>query len=77
MSLVLLYNQINQNLNVVYKILIIIVIIAFRFQDFLNISPHIFPINCLRAVSPEITQLKEHLCEVRGNLIQVSRISGM
>lgn len=42
-----------------------------RFEDYLAISPRLYPINCLKSVSPEIRVLKDHLCEVRAKLLEV------
>ena len=43
----------------------------FRFEEYLDISPCLFPLNCLKSVSAEIKLLKDHLCEVRSNLLEV------
>lgn len=45
--------------------------ILYRFEDYLDISPHLYPLNCLKAVTPEIKALKDHLCEVRSKLLEV------
>ena len=37
----------------------------------MDISPNLFPLNCLKSVSAEIKLLKDHLCEVRSNLLEV------
>lgn len=42
-----------------------------RFEDYLDISTDLYPLNCLKAVTPEIKALKDHLCEVRSKLIEV------
>lgn len=42
-----------------------------KFEDYLDISTHLYPLNCLKAVSAEIKTLKEHLCEVRSRLLKV------
>ncbi len=46
--------------------------IGCRFEEYLDVSAHLYPLNCLRAVSPEIRRFKEHLCESRSNLLDVS-----
>jgi len=43
-----------------------------RFEEYLEISPKLYPLNCLRAVTPEMKVLKDQLCEVRSKLIEVS-----
>ena len=43
-----------------------------QFEEYLNISPRLYPLNCLSSVSKEIKELKERLCEVRSELIEVS-----
>lgn len=43
-----------------------------RFEEYLEISPKLYPLNCLRAVTPEMKVLKDRLCEVRSKLIEVS-----
>ena len=45
-----------------------------QFVEYLEISSHLYPLNCLRAVSLEMKDLKERLCEVRANLIQVRNV---
>ena len=42
-----------------------------QFEEYLEISPNLYPLNCLRAVSSEMKELKERLCEVRAKLIDV------
>ena len=44
---------------------------VFRFEEYLDISPKLFPLNCLKSVSAEIKLLKDHLCEVRSKLLEV------
>ncbi len=46
-----------------------------QFVEYLKISPHLYPLNCLRAVSLEMKELKERLREVRANLIEVRNVS--
>ena len=48
-----------------------------QFVEYLKISSHLYPLNCLRAVSLEMKELKEQLCEVRANLIEVRKVSYM
>ena len=43
-----------------------------RFEEYLEISPKLYPLNCLRAVTPEMKVLKDRLCEVRSKLINVN-----
>lgn len=47
------------------------------FEEYLDVSPHLYPINCLRALSPEMKTLKEHLCAVRSKLLEVSCSSNL
>ena len=49
----------------------ILIYLLYRFEEYLYISPLLYPLNCLKAVSPEIKALKEHLCEVRAKLLEV------
>ena len=42
-----------------------------RFEEYLEISPKLYPLNCLKAVSAEIKVLKDRLCEVRSKLLEV------
>ena len=42
-----------------------------QFEEYLTISPRLYPLNCLSAVSKEIKDLKERLCEVRSELVEV------
>ena len=46
-----------------------------RFEECLLISPHLYPLNCLKSVSAEIKCLKDHLCEVRSKLLEVCKQS--
>ena len=43
-----------------------------EFEEYLEISPQLYPLNCLRAVSPKIRALKERLCTVRSQLVEAS-----
>ena len=45
-----------------------------QYEEYLNISPRLYPLNCLTSVSPEIRALKERMCEVRSELVEVSHI---
>ena len=42
-----------------------------QFEEYLSISPRLYPLNCISAVSKEIKDLKERLCEVRSELVEV------
>ena len=42
-----------------------------QFEEYLSISPRLYPLNCLSAVSKEMKDLKEKLCEVRSELVEV------
>ena len=42
-----------------------------QFEENLTISPRLYPLNCLSPVSKEIKDLKERLCEVRSELVEV------
>ena len=42
-----------------------------QFEEYLTISPRLYPLNCLSSVSKEIKDLKERLCEVRSELVEV------
>ena len=44
-----------------------------RFEEYLEISPKLYPLNCLRAVSAEMKVLKDRLCEVRSRLLEVGQ----
>ena len=44
-----------------------------RFEEYLEISPKLYPLNCLRAVSAEMKVLKDRLCEVRSKLLEVGQ----
>ena len=44
---------------------------SYRFEECLDISPQLYPMNCLRAVSTEIGHFKEQLCEIRSKLLEV------
>ena len=46
-------------------------IITYRFAEYLDISPQLYPMNCLKAVSTEISRFKEQLCEIRSSLLEV------
>lgn len=43
-----------------------------QFEEYLSISPRLYPLNCLSTVSKEIKELKERLCEVRSELVEVN-----
>ena len=43
-----------------------------QFEEYLDISPQLYPLNCLKSVSAEIRALKERLCIVRSKLVEVS-----
>ena len=42
------------------------------FEEHLDVSPRLYPLNCLKAVSVEMKVLKEQLCVVRSKLLEVS-----
>ena len=42
-----------------------------QYEEYLDISPQLYPLNCLKAVSAEIRALKERLCVVRSKLVDV------
>ena len=42
-----------------------------KFGQYLEVSEILYPLNCLKAVSPEIRVLKERLCVVRSKLLEV------
>ena len=42
-----------------------------QYEEYLDISPQLYPLNCLKAVSVEIRALKERLCVVRSKLVDV------
>ena len=43
-----------------------------QFEEYLDISPQLYALNCLKSVSTEIRALKERLCTVRSKLVDVS-----
>ena len=42
-----------------------------QFCEYLDISEQLYPLNCLKSVSPEIRALKGELCTVRSKLVEV------
>lgn len=44
-----------------------------QFEEYLDISPQLYPLNCLKSVSAEIRALKERLCVVRSKLVEVNQ----
>lgn len=45
-----------------------------RYEEYLDIEPFLFPLDCRRATSPEMRAVKEQLSRVRRRLIQVGGI---